>query len=75
MRATVSIYEDPAPKSEADVWTDEESKKTFYVVLAVSFAAVSTMVYVGYQLFGRGIPLNSDHGLLSKLPRYPPVFV
>ncbi|KAJ7300788.1 hypothetical protein DFH08DRAFT_997687 [Mycena albidolilacea] len=33
--------------------TDEESKKTFYVVLAVSFAAVSTMVYYTFFLPAR----------------------
>jgi hypothetical protein len=55
MRATVSIYEDPAPKSKADVWADDESKTTFYVVLLVSLAAVSTIGYAAYyQLSGLG---------------------
>ncbi|KAJ6593149.1 hypothetical protein B0H19DRAFT_1365296 [Mycena capillaripes] len=50
MRATVSIYEDPEFKSNADVWESEESKKKFYAVLAVSLAAASSMGYVAYQL-------------------------
>ncbi|KAK7043529.1 hypothetical protein R3P38DRAFT_3178095 [Favolaschia claudopus] len=53
MRATISIYEDPSLESEKDVWADQESKRTFYVVLAVSIAAVSSVGYVGYQLLGK----------------------
>ncbi|KAF8151927.1 hypothetical protein K438DRAFT_1943408 [Mycena galopus ATCC 62051] len=72
MRATVSLYEHPEPKSEADVWAEQESMKTFYVNLGVSLAAISAMGYIGYQLFellGSGKGLGS---LISPSPRYPP---
>ncbi|KAF7362507.1 hypothetical protein MVEN_00598400 [Mycena venus] len=74
MRATVSIYEDPKPKSEADVWADEESKKTFYVVTAISLVAISTMGYVAYRLMFGTAKTDGLGSLISKLPRYPPIF-
>jgi len=74
MRATVSLYEHPEPKSEADVWADEESMKTFYVLLAVSLAAVSIAGYAGYQIFGLVQSGKGLGSLLSTSLRYPPGF-
>ncbi|KAJ7781583.1 hypothetical protein B0H16DRAFT_1447973 [Mycena metata] len=59
MRASVSIYEDPEPKSEADVWADGESRTTLYIFLAVSFAATSTIGYIAYSLLGSGRGLGA----------------
>ncbi|KAJ6631332.1 hypothetical protein B0H10DRAFT_1938235 [Mycena sp. CBHHK59/15] len=53
MRATVSIYEDPHPKSGADVWGSEGgSTTTLYVVAVLSLAAATTLGYFVYQFSG-----------------------
>ncbi|KAJ6488215.1 hypothetical protein C8R47DRAFT_1071951 [Mycena vitilis] len=67
MRASVSIYEDPAPKSEDDLWADDESRNKFYVVLAMSLAAAATLGYAGYQLLWMA---RSEHGFGNLLLRY-----
>ncbi|KAJ7023393.1 hypothetical protein C8F04DRAFT_625659 [Mycena alexandri] len=71
MRASVSIYEDPEPKSEADVWADGESRATLFGFLAVFFVAASTVGYIAYSLLGSERGLGA---LISQFPRsrYPP---
>jgi cytochrome c-type biogenesis protein CcmH/NrfG len=56
MRGAISLYVDPELRSKADVWAGEESqsKKTSYIVLAVSLAVTSAMGYAVYQLVGMG---------------------
>ncbi|KAJ7716403.1 hypothetical protein DFH07DRAFT_1068397 [Mycena maculata] len=72
MRATVSIYEDPAPKSEADVWADDEPKTTLYLIVFASLAVATTMGYAVYRFTGLAESGRGFGSLISKFPHYSP---
>ncbi|KAJ7189017.1 hypothetical protein C8R46DRAFT_1341637 [Mycena filopes] len=58
MRANASIYEDPAPKSAADVWAPGESRTTCTLTVGAVLAALGTIGGLAYHLATSESPLS-----------------